>query len=108
MPIIIIVIIIIITIIIIIIIIYLPRLNTVHLSLQQHHLARRPQETVRLTIKATTDVNIFASEIRAAPLRLSQFRMILIKNSNNFFLKLEKLFKQVIVARREFKSFGPW
>ena len=84
----------------IIIIIYLPRLNTVPLSLQQHHLARRPQETVRLTTETTTNVNIFASEISAAPLQLSQFRMILIKNSNNFFLKLEKLCKQVIVARR--------
>ena len=71
-------------IVIIIIIIYLPRLNTVHLSLQQHHLARRPQETVRLTTKATTNVNIFASDRRAAPFRLNQFRMILIKNSNNF------------------------
>ena len=40
---------IIIIVIIIIIIIYLPRLDTVPLSLQQHHLARRPQETVRLT-----------------------------------------------------------
>ena len=91
---------------IIIIIIYLPQLNTVPLSLQQHHLARRPQQTVRLTTEATNNANIFASEIRAAPLRLSQFRMIL--NSNNSFLKLEKLCKQVIVARREFKSFGPW
>ena len=72
-------IIIIVIIIIIIIIIYLPRLNTVHLRLQQHHLARTPhiaQETVRLTTEATTNVNIFASEIHAAPLRLSHFRMV--------------------------------
>ena len=78
------IIIIVIIIIIIIIIIYLPRLNTVHLSLQQHRLARRPQETFRLTTEATTNVNIFASEIRAASLRLSQFRMILIKTLTTF------------------------
>jgi len=49
-------------------------------------LARVVKKPLRLTTETTSNINIFASRVSAARVRLGQFRIILVKTLTDLFL----------------------